>query len=120
MWGLLGLAGLIAIASSAIAIGLARFDGRQDDATLSAIGAGRFVRKSFAFWQAIVITGIGSLLGAVTALVPAWALGPTGLPFVPPWLQIGQIVIALPFLIAVGSWLLTMRSKVLARRVAIA
>jgi putative ABC transport system permease protein len=119
-WGLLGLAGLIAIASSAVAIGLARFDGRQDDATLSALGAGRVVRRSFAFWQAVIIAGIGSVLGAATGLVPAWALSAVGLPFVPPWLQIGIAVVALPLVIACGSWLLATRSKVSARRVAIA
>ena len=120
LWGLLGLAGLIALASSAIAIGLARFDGRQDDATLSALGAGRVVRKSFAFWQAIIIAGIGSVLGAATGLVPAWALAAIGLPFVPPWIQIGMAVVALPLLIACGSWLLATRSSVPARRLAIA
>jgi putative ABC transport system permease protein len=120
VWGLLGLAGLIAIASSAVAIGLARFDGRQDDATLSALGAGRLVRKNFAFWQAIVIAGLGSVLGAATGLVPAWALGAVGLPFAPPWLPIGITVVALPLVIACGSWLLATRSKVSARRVAIA
>ncbi len=119
--GLLGLAGLIAIASSAVAIGLARFDGRQDDATLSALGAGRVVRRSFAFWQAIIIAGIGSLLGAAMGLVPAFALGgAVGMPFVPPWIPIGIAVVALPLVIACGSWLLATRSKVSARRVAIA
>lgn len=119
-WGLLGLAGLIAIASSAIAIGLARFDGRQDDATLSALGAGRVVRRNFAFWQAIIIAGIGSVLGAAIGLVPAWALDVTGLPFTPPWIPIGVAVVALPLLIACGSWLLASRNRVSARRVAIA
>jgi ABC-type lipoprotein release transport system permease subunit len=78
------------------------------------------VRKSFAFWQAVIIAGIGSVLGAATGLVPAWALGATGLPFVPPWLQIGLVVVALPLVIASGSWLLATRNKVSARRVAIA
>lgn len=116
----LGRSALIALASSAIAIGLARFDGRQDDATLSALGAGRVVRKSFAFWQAIIIAGIGSVLGAATGLVPAWALSAIGLPFEPPWLLIGSAVVGLPLLIAAGSWLLATRSKVSARRVSIA
>lgn len=120
VWGLLGLAGIIAIAASAIAIGLARFDGRQDDATLAALGAGRVVRRSFAFWQAIIIAGIGSVLGAATGLVPAWALSVNGLPFVPPWIPIGIAVVGLPLVIACGSWLLATRSKVAARRVAIA
>lgn len=120
MWGLLGLASLIAIVSSAIAVGLARFDGRQDDATLSALGARRVVRKSFAFWQAVIIAGIGSVLGAAIGLVPAWAFTSLGVPFAPPWLQIGIAVVALPLVIACGSWLLATRNKVSARRVAIA
>jgi hypothetical protein len=60
------------------------------------------------------------VLGAATGLVPAWALSAVGLPFVPPWLQIGIAVVALPLVIASGSWLLATRSKVSARRVAIA
>jgi len=119
VWGLLALAGLIAIASSAVAIGLARFDGRQDDATLGALGAGRVVRKNFAFWQAIIIAGLGSVLGAATGLVPAWALSGADLPFVPPWLEIGIVVVALPLLIACGSWLLATRSSISAGRMTI-
>ncbi len=119
VWGLLALAALIAIASSAIAIGLARFDGRQDDATLGALGAGPIVRKNFAFWQALIIVGLGTLLGAATGLVPAWALSGADQPFAPPWLEIGIVVIALPLLIAGESWLLTTRSSVSARRMTI-
>ncbi|GAA3746506.1 hypothetical protein GCM10022239_22600 [Leifsonia bigeumensis] len=50
---------------------------------------------------------------------PAWSALPT-VPFVPPWLQIGLVVFALPLVIACGSWLPATRSKVSARRVAIA
>ena len=121
VWGLLGLSGLIAIAAAAVAIGLARFDGRQDDATLSSLGAGRRVRRAFAFWQALVITGAGAVLGAAIGIVPALALSANAdTPFAPPWLQIGLTAVALPLVIACGSWLLTTRSKVSARRVTIA
>jgi hypothetical protein len=121
VWGLLGLSGLIAIAAAAVAIGLARFDGRQDDATLSSLGAGRRVRRNFAFWQALVITGTGAVLGAGTGLVPALALGANAdTPFVPPWLQIGLAAVALPLAIACGSWLFTTRSRVAGRRMTIA
>ncbi len=120
VWGLLGIAGLIALASSAVAIGLARIDGRSDDATLAALGAGPLVRRSFAFWQALIIAGIGSLLGAAMALVPAWALSANpDLPFAPPWLQIGLAVVVLPLAIAVGSWLTSSRGTVTNRRMAI-
>jgi hypothetical protein len=121
VWGLLGLSGLIAIAAAAVAIGLARFDGRQDDATLSSLGAGGRVRRNFAFWQALVITGSGAVLGAGMGLVPALALGANAdTPFVAPWLQIGLTALALPLAIACGSWLFTRRSRISARRVTIA
>jgi hypothetical protein len=121
VWGLLGLSGLIAIAASAVAIGLARFDGRQDDATLSSLGAGRRVRRNFAFCQALVISGVGAVLGAGLGLVPALALRANAdTPFAPPWLQIGLTAVALPLAIACGSWLFTSRSRVSARRVTIA
>ncbi len=121
MWGLVGLAGLIAIASSAVAIGLARFDGRQDDATLSALGARRLVRKNFAFWQGIIIAGVGTVLGTSMGLVAALALAANPeIPFAAPWLQICLTVVALPVLIAGGSWLLATSGKVAARRITIA
>ena len=121
VWGLLGLSALIAIASAAVAIGLARFDGRQDDATLSSLGAGHRVRRDFAFWQALVITGAGAVLGAGMGLVPALALGANSdIPFAPPWLQIALTAAALPLAIAVGNWLFTRRSRLSARRTTIA
>ena len=48
-WGLLGLAAILAIASAAVASGLARFDGRADDATLASVGARRITRRSITF-----------------------------------------------------------------------
>lgn len=120
-WGLLALAAVIAIAAAAVAIGLARFDGRQDDATLSSLGASGIVRRSFAFWQGMIIAGAGTLLGALTGLVPALALSANpDWPFMPPWLQIGLTVLVLPVLISLGSWLLAARGRVSARRVSIA
>ena len=121
VWGLVGLSALIAIAAAAVAIGLARFDGRQDDATLSSLGAGRRTRRDFAFWQALVITGAGAVLGAGTGLVPALALSAnTAMPFAPPWLQIAFTAFVLPLIIAAGNWLFTRSSRVSARRVTVA
>jgi putative ABC transport system permease protein len=121
VWGLVGLSALIAVAAAAVAIGLARFDGRQDDATLSSLGAGRRIRRDFAFWQALVITGAGAVLGAAMGLVPALALSANAdMPFAPPWLQVAVIAVALPLVIALGNWLFTRTSRVSARRVTIA
>ncbi len=120
-WALLGLSSLIAIAAAAVAIGLARFDGRQDDATLSSIGSSPLVRRNFAFWQALLLAGIGAVLGGAVGLIPAIAFTLPGaeLTFAAPWLQIATTVIALPLLIACGSWLLAKRSKIQPRRVTI-
>ena len=110
-WGLLGLAALVALASAGVAIGLARFDGRRDDATLASLGSSRLVRRNFAFWQAIVLTGTGALLGAGLGLIPSIALSQNTLtPFAPPWLPIALIVIVLPLLIAAGGWLVAARA----------
>jgi hypothetical protein len=120
-WALLALSTLISIAASAVAIGLARFDGRADDATLASLGASPRVRRNFAFWQALIIAGFGTLVGTVIALVPSFAISANPhMPFVPPWLQIGITVIALPLIIAVGSWILTRTPRVTARRMTFA
>ncbi|MBC7762239.1 MAG: ABC transporter permease [Candidatus Saccharibacteria bacterium] len=121
-WGLLGLAAILAIASAAVAIGLARFDGRADDATLASVGARGITRRSFAFWQALVICALGSLLGSGLGILPAFALGlPGGLfPFTPPWTQIALAAIALPLVIALGSWVLAARPLVSNRRMLVA
>jgi predicted lysophospholipase L1 biosynthesis ABC-type transport system permease subunit len=121
VWGLVGLSALIAMAAAAVAIGLARFDGQQDDATLSSLGAGRRLRRDFAFWQALVITGAGAVLGAGTGLIPALALSANAdMPFAPPWLQIALTAVALPLVITAGNWLFTRSRRVSARRVSIA
>lgn len=121
-WGLLMIAGILAIASAAVAIGLARFDGRADDATLNSVGARGLTRRSFAFWQALVICALGSLLGSGLGILPAFALGlPGGLyPFTPPWMQIALAAIGLPVAIALASWLLAGRSLESSRRMSVA
>ena len=86
-----------------------------------------------AFWQAVVIAGIGTLLGAAIGLLPSLALAippqlaaasgtpvpASGLPdFAPPWLQLGLTAAALPLLIAIGSWLTAGRRRIAVRRAA--
>ena len=118
IWGILAISAAIAIAAAAVAIGLARFDGRRDDATLSSLGASPLLRRNFAFWQALILTGIGTLVGAGLGLIPSLGLSGGDLPFAPPWLQLGLVVVALPLGIAGSSWLLaTARSSVLKRSV---
>lgn len=111
-WGLLALTSLIALAAATIAIGLARSDGHRDSAVLSSLGASPRIRRAFGFWQAVVIAGLGTLIGAILGLVPSLALalprdtvGSSIFPFAPPWLQLALLAVALPGFIAIGSWL---------------
>jgi hypothetical protein len=100
VWLILAVAGLITLGASAVALALARADGRQDEYTLAAVGTPPRTLRGIAFWQAIGLAGIGSLIGVVVALVPAYALSFSGLPFDPPWLQLACVGIGLPLLIA--------------------
>ncbi len=116
-WAVVAVAALIALAASAVALGLARVEGRRDDATLSSIGASPAVRRNFGFWQAIVIVGLGALIGGLLGLSPTAATGLTGaMPFAAPPLQVVAIVIALPLFIAACSWLFTGRVRSPSRR----
>jgi len=111
-WLVLAISSVIMLAAASVAIGLARSDGRRDDAVLGAVGASPGLRRSFGFWQAIVICGTGSVIGAVLGFAEYAALaGATlvdssiGIPFAVPVLPLLATVIAVPLLIAAGSWL---------------
>ena len=72
------------------------------------MGARGITRRSIAFWQALIICSLGSLLGSALGILPAFALGLPGgsYPFTPPWTQITLAAIALPIAISLGSWML--------------
>ncbi len=114
-WTLVALSGAIALTASAIAIGLARIDGRRDEAILGAMGATRRLRRSVSFWQAVLLAGIGAVVGASLGLLAAGALALPGGPmlFAPPLLQLGIAAIGVPLLIAVGAWLFAGRATAL-------
>ncbi|MGY6498355.1 MAG: FtsX-like permease family protein [Microcella sp.] len=97
----------IALAASAVALGLARIDGRRDDAILGAVGATRRLRRASGFWQALLLAGLGSLVGTALGVLGAGALALPGgpLPFAPPVLPLAIIGFAVPLAIAVGAWL---------------
>lgn len=114
-WVLVGVSGAIALTASAIAIGLARIDGRRDEAILGAMGATRRLRRAVSFWQAVLLAGIGAVVGAGLALLAAGALALPGgpMPFAPPLLQLGIAALGVPLVIAVGAWLLAGRATAL-------
>lgn len=117
-WILFGVTSLLALGAATIAISLARADGRRDDEVLDAVGASPRVRRSFGFWQGIIIAGLGAVIGVGLGLVPAFALGfqgsgdgPAMLPFAPPWLQLCMMAFGTPLLIAGGAWLTVRRRR---------
>ncbi|QLD12454.1 FtsX-like permease family protein [Microbacterium oleivorans] len=127
---LLAAIAVLVLGASSVALGLARFERRPDDATLSAVGGSARLRRSIGFWQGLVIAGFGTLAGAGAGVLPAigfqmQSTGATGgaLPLeladVPWWLVIALAVV-LPLAIAVVNWLVPPRHPDLTRRTAIA
>jgi putative ABC transport system permease protein len=116
-WGLLALSALIALASATIAIALARADGRRDSAVLGSLGAPPTTRRAFGFWQAIILAGVGSVIGVVLGLVPSIALsipdaqGHALDVFAPAWPQLAMTLVGIPLVIAVGAWLTAGRGR---------
>jgi putative ABC transport system permease protein len=111
-WVLLAVCAIIVLGAASVAIGLARADGRRDDYVLHATGAPPALRRSFGFWQAICLAGTGTIIGVVLGTLPVLAISrpaSANLPtivFAPPWLQLVLTAVAVPLLIASGSWLL--------------
>lgn len=97
----------IALAASAIALGLARIDGRRDEAILGAVGATRMLRRASGFWQALLLAGLGSLVGTGLGVMAAGALALPGgpLPFAPPVVPLAIIGFVVPLAIALGAWI---------------
>ncbi|MGM7666272.1 FtsX-like permease family protein [Microbacterium sp. A93] len=128
LWLILGGAGVLVLGAGGVALGLARVERRPDDATLAAIGASPGIRRRIAFWQALIIVGIGSVTGTIAGVIPMFGIAmqsnltddsaPTMADTPWPWLVL--LAVGLPLAIAVVSWLLPTRRPDLTRRTAIA
>ena len=125
---IVGATAVLMLAASAVTLGLSRADGRADDATFAAVGAAPGLRRRIAFWQGLVICGVGALTGALAGLLPAWAIIVSVPPDAEaalsladvPWPAVATIAIGLPLLIAVSAALISPRRPTLVRRNAIA
>src|SRR5690606_29287081 len=128
LWLILGAVTVLVIAASAVSLGLSRVERRPDDATLTAVGASPGVRRSVNGWQALVISAFGCIVGTIAGLMPVIGMvfilagtGQDGLTFAEvPWLWYGLLALALPFAVALVSWLVPPRMPDLTRRTAIA
>lgn len=119
-----GVAGLIVLGAAAISLGLSRFERRADDATLSAVGGNQVLRRGVNAWQAVIIAGLGSVIGVLGGLLPSWSMAQSS----PGYFQAGDLpvlwhallALGLPVLVAVCAWLVRPRTPDLTHRTAIA
>jgi putative ABC transport system permease protein len=120
---LLATVAVLVLGASAVALGLARYERRPDDATLSAVGGTPGLRRRIGFWQGLVIAGFGTLAGTAAGILP-----PIGFAIQSghdlriadiPWAVLAALTIGLPLAIAATSWLVPPRHPDLTRRTAI-
>ncbi|MGB3731469.1 FtsX-like permease family protein [Microbacterium sp.] len=119
----LGILSIIVIAAATISLGLARIERREDDATLAAVGATTALRRRVAAWQAIIIAGVGCVIGVLLGLAGAWALTqamPGSRLSDAPVLWLLGIAIGLPLMISLVSLLIRPPRADLTHRTAIA
>ncbi len=124
LWLIIGATGVLVLGASAVTLGLARFERRPDDATLTAVGAPRRLRRGIAFWQGVVIVGVGAVTGTLAGLIPMWGITlmqPDSLNIGDaPWPWLAGLALGLPIAIAIANWLVPPRHPDLTRRTAIA
>ncbi|MDY0909041.1 FtsX-like permease family protein [Microbacterium sp. CFBP9034] len=123
LWLISGVAMTLVLGASAVALGLARFERRPDDATLTAVGGGRMLRRNVNAWQAAVIVGLGALVGTLAGSLSVWGMAMAN-PLTTqisdlPWLWLAILAIGLPLAIAAVAWLVPPRHPDLTRRTAI-
>ena len=72
-WRLIVVPLAFALLATVLVTALALGDARPELATMAAVGASPGVRRRFAMWAAIVVAAVGSVLGALAGIAPAWA-----------------------------------------------
>ncbi|WP_217184473.1 FtsX-like permease family protein [Streptomyces sp. AC495_CC817] len=114
----------LVLGASSVALSLARVERRPDDATLSAVGGTRGLRRRIGFWQGLLIAGFGTVAGTAAGILPpvGFAIQSRGTLQLDdvPWLLLGLLAVALPLGIAAASWLVPPRRPDLTRRTVIA
>jgi putative ABC transport system permease protein len=97
---LIGGAALVTTVGVGVTVALTAAEGRADLATMAAVGAPPRRRRAIAAWQAVVVGGLGTLLGLGLGAYYAYLIWPAiGAPeFLLPWRTIAVIGIAVPML----------------------
>ena len=118
---LLSAASVLAVAATATAVGLAAADGRADLATLAAIGASPRTRRWLSASHALVVSGLGTVLGLAGGLIigvaainatPDGFVGDFGdatptIPLSVPWGSLGTLALVVPLVAVALAWLFT-------------
>lgn len=112
------VSGLVTLAASAVAVGLATSEMRNDLSTLAAVGAGPRLRRRLAAAQAGLIVGLGALLGVGAGIAPAAGMVAIrrDLAWEVPWLPLALTILVAPALAIVLTALLTRPQLALVRR----
>jgi putative ABC transport system permease protein len=109
---------VVTLAATAVAVGLATTEMRDDLSTLAAVGASPRLRRRIAAAQAGLIVGAGVLLGVAGGIAPAAGLVAfrRDLAWHLPWLPLTVTVLLAPVLAVTTAALLTRPRLVLVRR----
>jgi putative ABC transport system permease protein len=118
MLAIAGIAAFVTLVGVAISVALSAAEGRADLATLAAVGAAPRRRRALAASQALVIAGLGCVVGiAFGAFVAFTARSTTGSPdFVVPWLNLAVTGIVVPLLAVLVATVFTPSRLPLVRR----
>lgn len=123
LWLIVAVAAVLVVGASAVVLGLARFERRPDDATLTAIGGSRALRRQINAWQSAIIVGIGAVVGTVAGLIPVWGTAQSSQDYLRladlPWPWLAVLAIGLPVAVTLVAWLVPPRHPELTRRTAI-
>jgi putative ABC transport system permease protein len=118
MLAIAGIAAFVTLVGVAISVALSAAEGRADLATLAAVGAAPRRRRALAASQALVIAGLGCVVGiAFGAFVAYTSRATTGSPdFVVPWMNLAVTGLAVPLLAVVVATVFTPSRLPLVRR----
>jgi putative ABC transport system permease protein len=112
------IAAFVTLVGVAISVALSAAEGRADLATLAAVGAAPARRRALAGGQALLIAGLGGVVGVVFGGFVAFiARATTGSPdFVVPWLNLAVTGIVVPLLAVLVATAFTPSRLPLVRR----
>lgn len=116
--GVLAGAGVLTLLVVGIAVALSAAEGRADQATMAAVGAGPWRRRSLGAMHGLFLAIVGVPLGLGVG-IPAGAmlLQVDGAPGVAvPWLAVTSVLLAVPLLGWTAGWLATSTRLTLVRR----